>query len=204
MDWLLDRSSLIEGLDEIAIATSNRPADDPLEQYCLRYGLACFRGEIDDVAGRVLACAKRRGYDAVARINGDSPLLDFDVFTLAVAKFRSGAYDVVTNVFPRSFPIGNSVEVFSTGALQDARTRMTTRAHQEHVTLYFYEDAVRYRIFNLTREGANVAGLSLALDTPTDLRRLEWMLEQVAGDGGKLVGDVAVKLALEYARDHES
>ena len=46
------------------------------------------------------------------RINGDSPLIDPKLIDKAIkiSKKKKG-YDIITNVFPRTFPKGQSVEV---------------------------------------------------------------------------------------------
>ena len=55
MDWLLDRVTRIEGLDEVVLAISDRKVDDPLEQFALIRGLPCIRGSAEDVARSVHA-----------------------------------------------------------------------------------------------------------------------------------------------------
>lgn len=199
LDWLFDRAKAIRGLDDLVLATSDRPVDDPLHEFAQSRGIACFRGSVEDVAGRVLACAKSRSYDAWARINGDSPLLDFELFTSGIVKFRSGEFDIVTNVLHRSYPVGNSMEIFSTRVFEDGYVRFEEPAHHEHVTLYFYEQGSRdYRIFNLTRKGENCARLSVAVDTVDDFSRFGWIIEQVGFEHLNLRGDRLVELARKY------
>lgn len=203
MDWLLERVARIEGLDEVTLATSDRPVDDPLEEFARDRSLPCFRGSAKDVAGRVLKCAHERGYDAWIRLNGDSPLLDYRLFTRGIAMFRKGGWDVVTNVLEKTYPAGNSVEIFDSEIFARGYTKMSQDRHFEHVTLYFYEHADDYRIHNFEREEGSLRTVSLTLDTPEDLERYAWMLERVNGDHLRLVGSAAIALALEYAKGGE-
>ncbi len=198
LDWLLERVNRIEGLDEIVIATTNRSVDTPLVEFAQRRGFPIFTGPASDVAGRVLRCARERAYDAWVRINGDSPLLDYQLFSRAINEFRSGTWDIVTNVLERTYPVGNSVEVFDCKVFGVGYQHMTDPRHFEHVTLYFYEHAEDYNILNLRRTGEPLRSISLAVDTASDFERFAWMLEQVAGDHLPLVGSAAVDLALQH------
>lgn len=199
LDWLLQRVELIEGLDEVVLATSDRPVDDPLEVFACERSLPCFRGSAHDVAGRVLACALEREYDVWVRLLGDSPLLDYSLFNRGIDLFRTGDWEIVTNTLERTFPRGTSVEIFETEVYRKGYGEMNEDRHFEHVTLFFYENAERYRICNFTRNGEGLRDVSLALDTREDLERYRWMVDQVEGDHLRLVGSTAVSLAREYA-----
>ena len=63
-------------------------------------------------------------WDAAVRINGDSPLHHSELLSEAVRVYFSDNVEIVTNVFPRSYPIGMSVELVSKLALQKAYTKM--------------------------------------------------------------------------------
>lgn len=202
LDWLLERVALIEDMDEVVLATTDRPVDDPLETFARHRGLPVFRGHTTDVARRVLDCARERRYDAWARLLGDSPLFDFELFNHAIRLFRSGDFDAVTNAQVRTFPVGNSIEIFDTEILADGYARMTEEPHFEHVTAYFYDHADEYRIHNIVREAGPMRSVSLGVDTPEDLRRYVWMLDQVAGDHLRLRGEDAIALALAYQRNN--
>ncbi|HMX44283.1 MAG TPA: NTP transferase domain-containing protein, partial [Elusimicrobiota bacterium] len=135
---VVDRARAAAGLDGVAVVTSTDSSDDALAAACAREGVPLERGDLDHVARRLAEAAVRRGLDAFVRVNGDSPFLDPLLIGEAVRVFRAGAWDVVTNVFPRSFPPGQSVEVVRTAALEKAVGQMTDPADAEHVTRFFY------------------------------------------------------------------
>jgi spore coat polysaccharide biosynthesis protein SpsF len=199
LDWLIERAKAIEEIDELVIATSNRAIDDPLEAFAIENGIDCIRGSHLDVAGRVLECINNRKYDAWVRINGDSPLLDYKLFDYGIKLFRNTNYKIVTNAYDRTYPIGNSVEVFDALTFASGYDKMTKDRHYEHVTAYFYEHPEKYNIYNITHENGPKRKYSLAVDTPEDLLRYEWMLDQVGGDHMSLVGDVTINLAAKYS-----
>lgn len=182
--YVLERAEKIRGVDRVVLATSDRPVDDPLETFANKRGVAIFRGSAEDVAGRALGCARKFGFYAFVRINGDSPLIDFKAIAEALEMFKSEKLDFVTNVFKRTFPVGMSVEVFSTDAFARGYEKMTAPEHFEHVTRYFYDNPARFAFHNMESGDETLADVHLAVDTKEDLKRLEWMLE--AMDSGHL------------------
>jgi spore coat polysaccharide biosynthesis protein SpsF (cytidylyltransferase family) len=130
------------------------------------------------VAGRFVEAASSRALDALVRISGDSPLLDPALVDLALERFRSGGADVVTNVRPRTFPPGQSVEVVATAALADAHASMTEEREREHVTPFLYEHPDRYRI-DAFRADRDYGDLRLVVDTPEDLASFAAILHRM-------------------------
>lgn len=169
---LLDRLELAREPSLVAVATSREPGDDPIAHFCAERGVACERGPLDDVAGRMLAAAESLGLDAFVRISGDSPLLDPAIVDAVAEGLREGDADVVTNLFPRSFPIGQSAEGVRLEAMRLAIREMTEERHREHVTLWFYDHPERVRIRNVAADG-DWSDVRLALDTDEDAESLE-------------------------------
>ncbi len=175
LQYLLERLQRCDGLDGVTVATSVDPSDEPIEKFCLEFGVSCCRGSLQDVARRCADAAGSRGLDAFVRLCADSPLLDPALVDRAIAEYRSREVDLVTNVFPRSFPPGQSVEVIRTSVLVAAVDMMTSDDDRGHVTRYFYRHAERYRIHNVHAE-VDYGDLRLAIDTPGDLRRFETLV----------------------------
>ena len=179
LDYLLERLRHAETLDAVIVATSIEPADDAIAGHCAAAGVACHRGAHDDVATRLLEAAEAAGLDALVRVNGDSPLLDQALVDRGVRLFRQGGRDLVTNVHPRSFPRGQSVEVIDCAALRAALLRLSGQ-DREHVTSGLYRDPAELTIENFDAgvEGAGPDGgdTRLVLDTPEDARSIEAVL----------------------------
>src|SRR4051794_40319569 len=111
IQYAFDACAATPGVDVTILATTNRTEDDALAGYAQQKGISCYRGSPDDVAGRFLSVIETFGLDAALRFNGDSPLHRANLLAEAVEIFRSGNWDLVTNVPGRSFPYGISVEV---------------------------------------------------------------------------------------------
>lgn len=179
LDYLLERLNHAQTLDTVIVATSTEPADDAIAHHCAAAGVRCHRGAHDDVAARLLAAADAAGLQALVRVNGDSPLLDQALVDHGVRLFRQGGRDLVTNVFPRSFPRGQSVEVIDCAALRKALPSLSAQ-DREHVTAGLYRDPGELTIenFDAGAEGVGPDGgdTRLVLDTPQDARSIEAVL----------------------------
>jgi spore coat polysaccharide biosynthesis protein SpsF (cytidylyltransferase family) len=179
LGWVLARLERVEGLDATVVATSEAPGDNPIARWCAANGVACFRGSLEDVAGRVVAAAEAHGLDAVARVNADSPWLDPELLSEAIARLRAGGADIVTNVFERTWPYGISAEVMTVDALRRARALSGDPAEAEHVTRPIYARPESFSILNLRYSGAaadNRGVVRLTVDTREDLRRFEQLV----------------------------
>lgn len=159
--------------DRLVVATSSDPADDPLAAYADELGVPVFRGSRDNVLGRLQACLAAYPCRWFFRVCADSPLVDVDLVRRMSEYAGRADLDLVTNVFPRTFPKGQSLELLEAATFArldadrlDARTR-------EHVTTVYYEQPSRFRILNVTAAGRSLAALNLSVDTVDDLRRVE-------------------------------
>jgi spore coat polysaccharide biosynthesis protein SpsF len=169
--YLIERLQHCRSLAGIVVATSTTSDDDAIAEFCAGFGVACHRGSLDDVLARFLALVDARALAAVVRVNGDSPLLDPELVDRAVGIFDTGSYDLVTNVAPRSFPRGQSVEVVSAAALRRLAMEDVTPEEREHVTLWFYRhpQCCAMRNFSAARDASEI---QLSVDTPQDFAAL--------------------------------
>lgn len=172
---LIDRLEQCDCIDGLIVATSDYPSDDQIADYTASRGVASFRGDIDDVASRMIGAADEMKADALVRISGDSPMLDPELVTAAVEVFRRHSFDIVTNVQRRTFPKGQSVEVVSLSVLKSAWLKGMNAGEREHVTKYFYEHPSAYLIHNMTYEPA-CGDIQLSVDTHEDFNRMKALL----------------------------
>jgi spore coat polysaccharide biosynthesis protein SpsF len=160
------------GHDAVVVATSNLASDDPLAAYASTLGATVFRADAEDVVARFRSCALAHPCDWILRINADSPLLDPAVIGRVLAAPRDD-FDIVTTTAPRTFPIGQNVELIRTTALFALPDDELTPEDREHVTRFFYRHPDRYRVLNVESGDPSLAKRSMAIDTLDDLRRLE-------------------------------
>ena len=179
LSWVIERMLRVQAADFVIVATSQHPTDDALEELAVRSGAKCFRGELDDVLGRFVGVCQTFDLEAVVRISGDSPLIDPVLVTRAIRIFREERPDIVSNVWPRSFPRGQSVEVLSRATLERADVDIVGDS-REHVTSAMYLSASNYRIVPFVSE-INNQHLQLSVDTEADFRSVERLMQATNG-----------------------
>lgn len=176
IDWVLD--AVREGVPNVEplVLTSDHASDDPLAAHLAARGVRVFRGPLENVLGRFVACLATHPVEAVLRICGDSPLVSPDVLARVVA--RAGGTDLVTTTHPRTLPKGQNAEVIRADVLRalDERTDLDLD-DREHVTRFIHQHPIAYRIENVSGTDPSLAETSLAVDTVDDLLRLERMSE---------------------------
>lgn len=161
-------------VDEIVVATTDRPTDDLIEQMATNLGVGCFRGSEEDVLGRVLLAAKSVGADVIVEITGDCPLIDPDIVDQVLDVYLSQQVDYASNTLKRTYPRGLDVQVFSTNLLDEVNILTSDPIDHEHVSLYIYEHPEKYRLANL-ESGLSPAqaNLRLTVDTIEDFSLIE-------------------------------
>ena len=182
IQYVLERAMRVEGAADVVLATSGRAVDDVIAAYGTQNNIDVFRGEADDVAHRFLKCMERSGWDAAIRVNGDSPLHSQTFLTEGMETFSACEADLITNVYPRSYPIGMTVEIVSRKALRSAYKKMIKATSHEHITEYFYENSADYKIVALPRNSLDHSKIRLAVDTQKDLDRFNWILNRLGED----------------------
>jgi spore coat polysaccharide biosynthesis protein SpsF len=196
---VLERLQSVEQLDEVVVATSNQASDDPIAALAEAAGVLCWRGALEDVLGRIRDAAAGREADGIVRISGDSPLIDPALIRRAIDLFLERRPDLVTNVFPRSFPKGQSVEVLSRAALDRLHREARHPEDREHVTRYAYAHPDSLAICNFSAPKPRPE-LQLSVDTLVDFERAAALLDACGHGPGFPSVDRLIDLADELAR----
>ena len=158
-------------ISKIIVATSNHKSDEKLAKYLKKIKVQFFRGSLQNVAKRILDLALLKKKNFFIRISGDSPLIDYKLVDQAISIFnKNKKYDLVTNIFPRSFPKGQSVEIVRTDILKKNIHKMS-KLEKEHVTKYFYKYSKNFYIKNF-RNKLKTRFIKLAVDNKKDLEKI--------------------------------
>ena len=180
LDLMVDRIRHCRHEMPIILATSDRDIDDPLQSFAERREILCFRGDIHDVAGRCLACMDHHELDWFVRLCGDSPFQDPDLVDRMIDIYLGSDCEIVTNVFPRTTPVGASVEIVSHAAMKQICGSTDDMAFLEHVTSFAYKHPDMFRILNVGEESGAYGDLSISVDTAEDLAMAQWITSQIA------------------------
>ncbi len=173
---VLDRAAVVVDPSNVVLCTSRDGSDDPLALYAADVGYAVHRGPLDDTVSRFQDAARRFPCDAFFRVCGDSPLLDPALLGHARERFAPDV-DMVTNVHPRSYPKGHSVELVRTATYLAIDPAALDEHEREHATTHIYRNADRYTLLNMTAPQDRSHEDGYAVDTLDDMRRLEAFVE---------------------------
>ncbi len=166
----------------IILATSDDRADDPLALYGQSLGIIVERGPRDDVQGRFALVLQKHPCQAFFRVCGDSPLLLPHLFDKAAKSYSENTLDLVTNVFPRTFPVGMSIELINTKTFLELEGRITDGQDREHLTRYFYRHPDQFEICNIECSISPSVESRLAIDELADLKKLEKWVQEKGSD----------------------
>jgi len=174
LSHLLERLHTVLPKEAVVLATSREGSDDPLARFAAEAGVPLFRGELSGVARRLREALAVYPCDRFFRVCADSPWVDPN---LARAMWEGEPADLVTNVFPRTFPRGRSLELLRSDIFLAQDLSAWDSEALEHVTQFYYRHPERFRIRNIVSPWGDQSALRLVVDRPEDLVRLEGMSE---------------------------
>ena len=177
---LLTRLARAMEVNEIMVATSVDPRNQPLADHVNALGYKCYRGSENDVLDRYLQAAKSADADVLVRITGDCPLVDPALVDVVISQFKAGNVDYFSNTAPPTFPDGLDIEVFTLAALEKAAQETKKPFDHEHVTPYLRESG------RFTQAG---------MQNSEDLSHLRWAVDEPADY------DVVTKVFAHFAPD---
>jgi glutamate-1-semialdehyde 2,1-aminomutase/spore coat polysaccharide biosynthesis protein SpsF len=168
LDWVVSAAERAPGVDEVIVATSTLPGDDPIADWAKGRKVRFFRGSETDVLSRYLEAVTDAGADIVVRLTGDCPFLDSKVIgeVIQLRKMKDAAY--ATNTDPPTYPDGLDVEVFTRAALEDAHREATRGTDRETVTRFMVRNRHRYPAANLVCPLPKLDRERWVLDSPQD------------------------------------
>lgn len=166
--YVVSRAGRAKYLDEIVVATTDRPTDDVVVRFCAEHGWPSFRGSEQDVLDRYYQTAWIHKAEVVVRITADCPLVDPHIVDLVIEKLIQGPYDYASNTIEPTYPDGLDVEAFRFTALERAWSEAKTMPEREHVTPYLWRNPEKFRLANVAHP-TNLSHLRWTVDEPEDL-----------------------------------
>lgn len=169
---IIDTARQLKTINKIVVLTSTELSDDPLAAYLDSINCDLFRGELDNVFNRFQSCLNGYPCDYFVRLNGDSPFLETGIIDALVMSIKDDAYDLISNVFVRTFPKGQSVEIVRSKPFLEVQAESLTEHDKEHVMPYFYNHKDKYNclFFNSVED---LGHINMCVDTLEDLKNLE-------------------------------
>ena len=181
LERTINRLKQSKKITTVAVATSTEKTDDPIAEHAQEIGTTIYRGELEDVGNRLLNAAKSMGSGSFVRISGDSPFIDWRLVDQAIDLYNISEADLVSNIFPRTYPKGQSVEIITTASLAKLCKRERTKEEKEHVTPYFYKNYNKFCIINFT-SGHSHSISNHCIDDQTDFETAQKVVRELPGD----------------------
>ncbi len=200
--WLVNRVLHSKAIDDVIIATTDNPANKPINEFCDCYfknldsvNVFNYTGDENNVMERVLAAAVKNETDIIVDITGDCPLVDPRHIDCLIKTLLSNDIDYVSNCVPRSWPDGLDLQVYHTNALQECYEIFYPKNHvginislnPEYFKTLHWDAPEEYRF----------PEIGLTLDTPEDYQLLKLIFEKFGNDIFFKVEDV-----IEYIKDN--
>lgn len=174
--YVYNRVKKARRIKKIIIALSKNSSDTKLYNYCKKKNYIYFRGSLNNVLERYSKTIQKYKLKSFVRINGDSPCVDPKLIDYGVNLFKKKNCDLVTNVFPRSYPKGTSIEVVKSSLVHKLNKNKKLSAYnKEHITSYFYKNYKKFDIVNFKNK-KNYSKYNIAVDKKNDLKKIEKIL----------------------------
>ena len=157
-------------ITNILVATSKYKQDDDIEKFFLSKKIKFFRGSLNNVALRFLEVSKIYNLKKFIRVSCDSPFLDHKLIDHGINLSKKSNFDIITNVFPRTYPKGLSFEIIKKSIIEKYLGKFSNH-EKEHVTTYFYKNFNHFKIYNFFAS-QNFSKINLCVDTEDDLKYL--------------------------------
>lgn len=183
LERVLTRLSRSVEIDNIVVATTTEPSDDPVVLAAQSAGVAVSRGPEFDVLDRFrIALNEHPTAEVVVRVTADCPFIDPEVVDLLVRDRAEHDADFVANRLPppfrRTYPVGLDVEVCTADVLRRASEKAVLPHQREHVMPYIYEnqDEFSIRVLQLDED---LSRFRWTVDTPEDLEVARKLAEKL-------------------------
>ena len=172
---VLERLKKSKFKNNLVVATSDKSSDDELVRLLKRKKIKIYRGNLKNVSKRLYETALKLKEKYFVRVSGDSPVIDVKILDRLIEIFKKkkySNYDIITNVFPKTFPKGMSFEIIKREIISKNMKFMTNN-EKEHVTKYFYKNSTKFKIKNLKNFNKKKYNLDLTVDKKIDLKRIK-------------------------------
>ena len=169
---LINRVRKLKNIKNIVVLTSDLESDEPLHAYLKSINCLCFRGDLENVFKRFQDALETYHSYYFMRLCADSPLVDTALMQFMVDQALLGKHSLISNVFSRKFPRGQSVEIIKSQIFLETNHKLLSCSEKEHVTPYFYKniDSDACLFFELRKD---LSAINQCVDTLEDMKLID-------------------------------
>lgn len=164
LNWIIDNLKESSFNNTIFIATSLNSKNDPLEGFCKKNSVTCYRGCEEDVLSRFMEITKTSEFDHVVRLTGDNPFIDIDLLDKSISHHLESGADYTATA---GLPLGMNFEIICAKALQGLDEKELSTSEREHVTLHF-KNTEGYKLGTFYPLKEDLSNLRLTVDYSSD------------------------------------
>jgi spore coat polysaccharide biosynthesis protein SpsF len=184
LQHVFDRVSQSSYINRVIIATTLDSSDDKLVEYCKRNNMPVYRGDTDNVLGRIISTCQEYGCEKIVRVCGDNPFIDIQSMDELLSKFTENdaiaycTYVTDTMVPIILKPIGLFVEAVTVEALKTIERTTKDPKYLENVTMYIYEHPEKFRVEQLKLNPNINPEYRFTIDYEEDLSHCELVIRR--------------------------
>jgi spore coat polysaccharide biosynthesis protein SpsF len=177
---VVDRLRRCATVDDVVVAVTDNPADDPLVRLVDTLDARWYRGSEHDVLRRYAGAAREAGAELVVRVTSDCPLLDpAETDAVVAALAERPECDYAANVLVRDLPRGLDTEALWRDVLERMDRSATSPPAREHVTWFCREERPELFVRHAVRRPYDAADLRWTVDTADDLAMVRHLYSEL-------------------------
>jgi len=188
--WTITRCCLSDNVDEVIIATTSDPSNDPIEEFYKKYDISFskpvtlfrYAGDENNIPQRVLEAAESSNVDIIVEVTNDCPMVSPAHINYLVDMFKKQFVYInyLANCLERSWPDGLDIQVYFTKSL---RRMIQLFRPKNHCGWNFTEHMDTFSCKNIPApEMYHWPELGLTLDTYEDYQLLKILFQRFSAN----------------------
>ncbi len=174
---LCKRLKKVKEVSRIIVATTKRPEDKKIVNFCKNLNISCFRGSNNNVLNRYFCTAKKFKSKEIIRLTADNPFIDVRTLIKMINLKKNNNYDYVSNTYPMpcTYPDGSDIEIFDFKTLKKTYQLAKLPSQKEHVTFYMWQSKLfKKKKIDLNRDYSKIR---YTVDTLDDFNLFSFIID---------------------------
>ncbi len=136
-------------IDKIIVATTNKPSDQKIENYCKKKKYLCFKGDEINLFKRFYDAVKKYNPKTILRVTGDNPFTSYEIADYMI---RDHLKKKVDFSFMRKdqVPSGLCPEIIKFTSLRRLMSYKLNFNYSEYLSFYFINNSQLFKVNRIT------------------------------------------------------
>ncbi len=169
----------VPNINQVVLATSYLPEDDPLEQYGMEGRVKVLRGDPDNVASRLIEAAEETDANVILRVTGDCPAVSPEILNILIQAHLKNGSDLTLPTAEHA--PGTAGDVYTVASLYRLLRQRKPLTHTEYFSFYFIHNPDLFTVQRVELpEEFKFPKWRLTLDERKDLELLDKIYTDLA------------------------